>query len=191
MEQLDLFPIDPTEEWVFGLLLPNLSATLEYNGVGADNIAADKGKNYTSVCFITYEVNNVDDSGKVTYKKNKHLAFRICSRGKQHYFGIPSSFAKLIPADERPHTEDEKEGFLRYTFSTTVDGVMEFSNYLCKALEAVVDSIPKEFDCCSRVEQCSNVKRCINPRPDLAVRCGYRKKIKAGRIFYGKNRNID
>jgi len=57
-------------------------------------------------------------------------------------------------------------------------------------MECVIDAIPKQFDCCSRYEECSNAKRCIHPNPETALICGYRKIMKKGRIYYGKNKNI-
>ena len=47
------------------------------------------------------------------------------------------------------------------------------------------------FGCCSRYEKCSDAKKCIHPDPVFALGCAYRNNLDSGRIFYGKNRNID
>ena len=48
----------------------------------------------------------------------------------------------------------------------------------------------ESFGCCSRFNECSDAKKCISPYPDLAEGCMYRTNLEAGRIFYGKNRNV-
>lgn len=55
--------------------------------------------------------------------------------------------------------------------------------YLSEAVEP--------FGCCSRYEECSDKKTCIHPDIKLASGCYYKTNLEDGRIFYGKNRNID
>ena len=47
------------------------------------------------------------------------------------------------------------------------------------------------FGCCSKWEKCSDEKMCLHHNLLYAKRCMYRKHLEAGRIFYGKNRNVD
>lgn len=47
------------------------------------------------------------------------------------------------------------------------------------------------FSCCSRFNQCSDAKKCIHENKLYSTACTYRKNLEAGRIFYGKNKNID
>lgn len=46
------------------------------------------------------------------------------------------------------------------------------------------------FGCCGRYEACSDARECIHPDAAFALGCGYRQNLLAGRIFYGKNKNI-
>lgn len=48
----------------------------------------------------------------------------------------------------------------------------------------------KEFDCCSRYEECSNNLKCVQKDKFLSIGCGYRKKLNQNIIYYGKNRNV-
>lgn len=57
-----------------------------------------------------------------------------------------------------------------------------YANYVSKA---------SSFGCCSRYNECSDARRCIHPNKLFGKACMYRKNLDAGRIFYGKNRNID
>lgn len=46
------------------------------------------------------------------------------------------------------------------------------------------------FGCCSAYTECSDAKKCIREN-NFSRNCIYRKNLEAGKIFYGKNRNID
>lgn len=48
-----------------------------------------------------------------------------------------------------------------------------------------------KFGCCSRYEECSDEKRCTHPDIKFAAGCYYRTNLEEGRIFYGRNRNIE
>lgn len=46
------------------------------------------------------------------------------------------------------------------------------------------------FDCCSHYQECSDLCHCVHPDIMFAGQCSYRKKLKSGVVFFGKNRNI-
>ncbi len=54
-------------------------------------------------------------------------------------------------------------------------------------LDWLIDRIPVQFDCCSRYEQCSDALQCVHPNPSVAIGCRYRRNLKQGKVFYGKN----
>lgn len=47
------------------------------------------------------------------------------------------------------------------------------------------------FACCSQFERCSDEKKCVHINKLYSKGCMYRANLEAGRIFYGKNRNVD
>ena len=47
------------------------------------------------------------------------------------------------------------------------------------------------FGCCSRYIECSDALKCTNPNKRLAKGCQYKTNLENGRIFYGKNKNIN
>lgn len=175
MEQLGLFSDALTEKQVFESLEEALTNVIEENNLSVTSLTCKTGKFYSSVWY------------------GKQLAFRICSRDETHYFGVSDSYAAIAPAEFTPYiaTDRKAEGFTNYAFPPTIPGVAFYRAFLCSVLNQAIDNIPKDFDCCSRYEVCSDAGRCINPNPDMAAGCGYRKIMKSGRIFYGKNRNID
>ena len=47
------------------------------------------------------------------------------------------------------------------------------------------------FSCCSRFVECSDAKKCLHPNKLFAQACYYKHNLESGRIFYGKNKNVD
>ena len=160
---------------MYKLLLPHLSNVIVQNNVAQNRLVLKEGKAYSSVWYDT------------------QMAFRICCRDNHHYFGVSNLYSTSIP--ENLHSSVTKDGradgFTNFEFSLTQEGVLKYSDYLATILDLSIDATSKEFDCCSRFEECSNAKRCTNPNVDIATGCGYRRIMKKGRIYYGKNRNID
>ena len=52
-------------------------------------------------------------------------------------------------------------------------------------------TVTEEFACCNDFIKCSDAKACIHPEDRFYNGCYYRKNLEAGRIFYGKNCNVD
>lgn len=49
----------------------------------------------------------------------------------------------------------------------------------------------ESFGCCSRYIECSDSKHCMQDDVRLRFSCIYKKNLEAGKIFYGKNANIN
>ena len=118
-----------------------------------------------------------------------NLFCRISFREKQNYVSIPVQYEKMIPEGIEYKVLASDPGFCRIIIQTPED-IAPFTGFLCAILEAQSDAYPADFGCCSRYEACSDAMKCIHPNPDMALRCTYRKNMKKGRIFYGKNKNI-
>lgn len=163
-----------TEEQIYELLKDALLQTVESNNLSPEWLTFKPGKAFSSVFF------------------RSQLAFRICCQEPHHYFGVSDTCITedFDAFESRITRQPSVEGFTNYTFDQTSDGVALYKKVLSQALDVAINSIVKQFDCCSRYEECSNQKRCIHPNPEIALGCGYRKIMKKGRIFYGKNRNI-
>lgn len=157
------------EKWVFEELKPVLEKVIKQNNADSTKLRAKKGKTYTSVLY------------------EPQLAFRIYCRDGQSYFSVANIYAEASCADM---VGKKGEQFTNFSFSATSEGVARFADFLSIVMDSVINAIPKQFDCCSRYNQCSDARRCIHPDPEMAVACGYRKILKQGHIYYGKNRNI-
>lgn len=51
MDQLDLFAVEPTEEWVYEILKPTLLNAIRYLNAGEDRLEIKSAKDYSSVYF--------------------------------------------------------------------------------------------------------------------------------------------
>ena len=175
MDQLNLFDTLPTESWVFEQISPALLQVISNNNLSCDKLRCESGKNYSSVWY------------------DSQMVFRICLRGDYHYFGVSDAFTGTATEfhAERITKNGRTNGFTNYSFAPNAADIQLFSTFLASVLDQSIDGISKEFDCCSRFEECSNAKKCIHPNSDFAAGCGYRKIMKKGRIFYGQNRNTD
>ncbi len=58
----------------------------------------------------------------------------------------------------------------------------ELENYVSQAAT---------FGCCNKFIECSDAKRCVHENKLYSKACSYRANLESGRIFYGKNRNIE
>lgn len=117
------------------------------------------------------------------------LVARIKLRGKKNYIGIPQRLFDAFPVGVQIERTSSEKNIPRVCFEKL--NIVFALELLEKAALLAVERVPKEFDCCSRFEACSNAKVCVHPDPSFSMLCGYRKILKDGRIYYGKNRNID
>lgn len=165
------------EQGAFQLLKSALEATL-----AKDNLAPKS---------IFFRAGNAEKSQySSVYLLNESCIFcRICFRGKQHYLSVPSKYEDWIPHGTAYKILSSDPSYCRISLSS-VEDVRLYETILCEILAAQIDTFPVEFGCCSRYEACSDAMKCIHPDSDMAIKCAYRKNLKKGKIFYGKNKNI-
>lgn len=89
----------------------------------------------------------------------------------------------------------DKNGFIsKYTvqFSQECDSMYAYLHdvfdYDLRSYETSPDN---SYGCCHMYKECSDSKKCLKEDKMSAKVCQYRKNLEQGRIFYGKNRNID
>lgn len=117
-------------------------------------------------------------------------AFRLHLRGEKHYISVPQVFWDMIPPEFPLYTLKSEHKYKRILVDAH-HPAESYTDFLALISGEVVNRYPKEWDCCSRYMECSDAKTCVHPDRTFALGCGYRKILNSGRIFYGKNRNID
>lgn len=162
MDQLTL--LDSSEVDIYEQILPELSRVIIKNWADSSLLSFEERQSYHSVMF--------DGS----------VVMRI-KGGKNPYIEFPS-YGQEIPHSER------KDNYIRVKLKT-INNAVAYQKFAGDSLQKIIDNIPKEFSCCSRYMECSDNLKCLMPDRDMAMRCGYRKSLMNGFVFYGKNRNID
>ena len=112
----------------------------------------------------------------------------LCVGGKKKkYISFPSYALQNAQSLESPAQKDQ---YTKIFISDFADAE-NYKSLAAEAMQGVIDKRPAEFDCCSRYMECSDAKVCTNPNIEFSLKCSYRKILKSGRIFYGKNRNVE
>lgn len=174
-DQIAMAGFEPPHEKelsAYNSILPRLRIAAEEMGANAAGIKIVHGKTYSSVWYGSL------------------LAFRLRLRKNTRYIEVPldsrDAVQELAPLDAQ---KEMSGGFWRVSLGA--EPVSEHADALARVLQNAIDRMPKDWDCCSRYMECSNAKRCVHPDPSIGLKCGYRKILASGRIFYGENRNVD
>lgn len=172
-----------------------------------------KGEKRASIYFFDTKIGELSYRGR---GKNKHAVFAveektILSKDDEGKNGEPSEFERLRQYLKNPNIDTISLGgpltwLNKYLDTTTlapheIGGKKKITHYfplsddwsnLLTAFYRLTVSIPPDdiFGCCHLYEQCSDVGHCLQGI-DYKRSCSYAKNLDTGRIFYGKNRNID
>lgn len=178
MEQISLSDLTPgkAQSLYEAYLCPALQKVIDNNNLDVNLLTFRAGEgtasNYSSVAF------------------GSSLVCRIRYNDRQNYLGISRRYTRFLPDDAEIKTTKSDPEYVRVAFGAPEE-ITRYTDSLCRILQEIINAIPKSFDCCSRYEQCSDARKCIQPDKSIALACGYRSILASGRIFYGKNRNID
>lgn len=174
-DQIAMTGFEPPHEkelTAYNSILPQLRAAAQEMGANIADIKIIHNQDYSSVWYGSL------------------LAFRLRLRKNTRYIEVPldsrGAVQELAPLSAQ---KEMSGGFWRVSLGA--ESVREHADALVKVLQNAIDRMPKDWDCCSRYMECSNAKRCVHPDPSIGLKCGYRKILASGRIFYGENRNID
>jgi len=181
MEDATLFNINEadSEYAAYQAILPYLMDTIE------DNYAPIKGEKPEDGLYYK----KITSYSSIYYYSS--LLFRICIRKKSSYISISTKNPELYPDMKlRQNKTEAKSGFYRCDIASPEE-IAKYSHHLCQILENAIYSQPKECDICDLYRECSNAKKCVHPKREFALHCGYKRILRSGRIFYGVNRNVD
>ncbi len=111
--------------------------------------------------------------------------------GRSYFFYGKKAFEHIIDTSGKPKLRiPQKDGkVLTLTsdspdFSDQIKKLKETKQYIFRNL------ITDTFACCNDFERCSDALKCIHPENRFYNGCMYRKNLEAGKVFYGKNKNI-
>lgn len=100
-----------------------------------------------------------------------------------------TSLLVRIANGKKPYIEIARNGRYKKIPLAKIEDIQNHIEEISDALVNSINTLPKEFDCCSRYMECSDAKKCTHPDTAFSIKCGYRKVLNSGRIFFGKNKN--
>ncbi len=108
---------------------------------------------------------------------------------KSYYIEIPNDYSEFFTSDSYKPMSPVKSG-VRFLIPD-YDSLMYFKDSFSK-LYLFLESnyCDDEFGCCHLYNECSDAKKCIHANIVFSNACYYKKNLKNGLIFYGKNRNV-
>lgn len=177
IEQCAILGFEPPEHQEFIFLesiLSEMKDSVYAQGGEPEDLTYKSTENYTVVFFSGF------------------TSFRLKLRGNIHYISLPITFMDLISEGypTKRMLSDAERKYIRI-FINKDHPIESYKDFLVCVAGETVNRYPKEWDCCSRYRECSDKMACVHPNRREAIKCGYRKILHSGRIFYGKNRNID
>ena len=174
----DFAPDGQAEKDYINLIYPQIVSTVEKCGGDASllSVAAVKPGYKFSRDYVSLKLGSM-------------VVFRIKLHGKAQYLAFPDIFAELIPDSFPKKAAASQPKYVRLTVDNDFP-IEKYTDLILKLMVEAMNRYPSEWSCCSRYQECSDAKACINPDKNIALACSYRKTLNSGRIFYGKNRNI-
>ena len=151
------------------------------------------GKNITSFSVCIYEVDYPDAPNTKKDPTRNLIVLNIKERGANLELLIDKVRYGNIGAPIGTEIKELKSDDI-YMHVIIPANHAELANYIKKnAKYAYVNYQPKvaRFGCCGNYKECSNAKKCIHENKLYSKACFYRENLEAGRIFYGKNCNIN
>lgn len=173
MEQLSLGLDISDERKAFEIIYPHLADLIYDAPIDSDVLVFKEIGDLSSVYFLNSNM----------------IFFQIRIRKKTKYLLIPESYISRLPSTTSTCKTKSTEGMIRIAVHSAED-ILSYT----EVLREILSDITKRyhlFGCCSRYEACSDARKCIHPDIKFALGCKYRQNLMAGKIFYGKNRNID
>lgn len=162
MEQESLFETLTPKQTFWDSWRPLLAAECEKLG-------------YPASCISSRETKD----GKISVLFLGTVIAQICTSKSSLYVSVQ------LPGAVRIQGASAAKNGYRLDGPTALNG-----NAASVIIKSAIASTPKSYDCCAFYVECSDAKRCVN-QSESSLGCGYRKVLADGRVFYGKNRNID
>ncbi len=125
---------------------------------------------------------------RTSYSFYGNVAFWYTCIKSGAYIEFPERFEKFISSEIS--VQRRNNGVLRVSLSDNPAFESEYSKIIDSIYEYCRENRAYEFDCCSRYQECSDARKCVNPNRELMLKCRYCAKLEKNIVFYGENRNI-
>lgn len=152
-----------------------------------------KNDNVTSYSVAIYEPDYPEVTGGRKDQTRNSIVMRIienevleviCSR--YQYEDITKHIVSELITKDLKSDPENKHIMIENTDDLIMDIVKVCTEYKLKHYTSKAST----FGCCSRFNECSDAKKCVHENKLYSKACAYRRNLDAGRIFYGKNKNV-
>lgn len=167
MEQLDIFNASIVDEvTLYAAIEPALLAVMDANTIPRKYLIGRKNKTGFSL----------------VYKSTVFASWNF--KGKSCCVTLPLYARDLIPQNfgMKLKMKDSK-------ISVIVPGpeyVSKYTNLFAELLDEVIDRTIRDYSCCSRYIECSELGQCVNPHCEISMECRYKVHLKHGDNFFKK-----
>lgn len=171
MKQINIFAGQTqisSEQEAYDFLLPFFYDVMDRDNIPRQWLKLNPGKQYASVMVKSSTVMRLKFGKKVTF------------------FTVPYRYMRN---QNYPISKIQDDGFARTDLSSP-DEIRIYTDLFIHILKEALNVIPSDFDCCNSFNECSDARKCIHPNREFAAGCGYKRILKSGRVFFGKNRNV-
>lgn len=182
---------EETDESLALFLSEMVEAECIKQGIASSFIKIIKNTNDSQSIWICDPVWMLDFEGKQTQnalsvgKKKKGYEV-ILSIGRNEL----NDFVPVPEGAEIKNTIQNNKNKTSVLFAENNDSLKKYiSDVFAWELKHFMPSY--QFGCCSKYVECSDAKKCLHQNSMYARGCYYRKNLEAGKIFYGKNCNVD
>lgn len=141
-------------------------------------------------CIFTSIKNG--DGVSISFFDEHNKSFWVYREKRSIKLQIKSIYTSFVDSMDALYgtCEPNKEGRFSERFGH-LNELHQFDQVICDIYTyRELEAKGRLFDCCHRYEECSDARDCTHPDKDFRMRCSYRRKLKNGIIFFGKNRNI-
>lgn len=149
-----------------------------------------KGDNMDTIIDTLKSI--IEDFMKELNSTNDYLSKYDISISKTKTFISVKANNRMICKFQIPNTKRgyllEYEG-LKFESNDCSELLNRHKTALLARYKKLSELSDEAFGCCSSYIECSDNKKCIKSNT-FSINCQYRRNLEAGRIFYGKNRNM-
>ena len=200
MEQINLFEGNNWRTVVDSVLvdliknedLPDGSLTL------GENLSRDENKVTSYSVYVKQPdfPKGVNSNGnvKTSLLNIQHKSYKKTDCRKI-IFCVPDNMVSAIVAKQFDVEINKRksEVFTRVSINENSDAIKSLVKFIIESLfdDFFVSGGGHRFGCCNLYVECSDAKKCLHENKMYARGCAYHHNLSAGKIFYGKNRNID
>lgn len=191
-------PNQPAWEWeaaAYEILLPEITKALNEFRLDAGRANFRKYDQKSSDYSAVFLDLSIKIGGQMLNDGNSddgtRLLMRLRLRGDLWYMSIDSALIGDIPPEiAKLEISKRKDSSHRRFRIVGLSEVEYFAPMVYAATIRLLESQEKDIGCCARYLECSNARKCIYPiGVGFPVHCAYNANLRAGKIFYGANKN--